>query len=408
MGRTGIQLVSRRRWQRLALTLAIAALMATTARAQTSAEAQRAQLAQERAAAQLLSQAAPSGATDGTNNPGVAGQGSSGAGTAQASGLRAMQKFLPVPHDYSMVKNSSGGTGAGGTSSSSENVPVVPDLRNKTRAEVEALFAPGPAYLSAVRVYHPQLIQLASQQCDARRGVVLDQRPPPGTPWAQAGGQVSVVFAFDVGSVDVPDLSGKSPQQASDLLRSSHLCPGTTQLQPAEVQAGMVLRGVVDGYPNGQRVPQGTVVGLVVSEALPEPVQPANPVQPPNPVQPEPLKPAPPRPPKPPRPGPRPIGPLPAPAATNDEPPPPPTHWEFGWLAAGVVAAFLLWRLLRPRRSVAAGASRLAYAVVQGGGEIRVKARESGLVGVAVQLRILRAAPVLRIEYRRGSDVRDD
>ncbi len=86
-----------------------------------------------------------------------------------------------------------------------------------------------------------------------------------------------------------------------------------------------------------------------------------------------------------------------------------PVWWRSTGLAAGalvaaLIAASLLWRLLR-RRQPMARASALSYAVRKDAGRASVRAQRSSVVGTSVQLRAVRSAPTVRIEFRRNRDV---
>jgi hypothetical protein len=374
--------VGRHRVFRLAALLLVLNALPAQAQnqSQTNPALERARVTSNLVPSANLSQPVASGATDGTYSPGTTGQGGSGGPNQAASTAGAAQKIIHLPPGFVLSGSSSGAPNSVNPAPQAGSAEVVPALIGMTRTAVRQLFAQRTA-AAYNRVSYPlALNETANQQCDAQRDVVLNQNPPAGTPLAQAGGRVEAIFAFAEERIQVPDLSAMNRQQALDTLAARRLCPGAIQSQAAEGAAGVVLHSAPAA---GQMVLQGTVIDLVLSAASP-----------PNP------------PPKPPRRVPPALPPssvVPPPPVLTPPPPRPPLLRELGWMAAVVIAALLLWRLLRPRP--AASASALGYAVQKSAGHVAARTRSSGIAGQDLQLRSVRAAPTVRIEYRRNPDV---
>jgi serine/threonine protein kinase len=100
---------------------------------------------------------------------------------------------------------------------------------------------------------------------DAEAGHVTAQTPPPGGRWHK-GTTVTLTVSKGPELVAVPDLSGKTQEQASSVLSTSGLKVGSVAMQP-DVR---VPKGVVVSWSlKGTQVPKGTAIDLIVSSGPP-------------------------------------------------------------------------------------------------------------------------------------------
>jgi len=127
---------------------------------------------------------------------------------------------------------------------------VVPDLITQRAQQVPALLQTANLVLGET--------QLAESEAPA--GTVTSQVPAPGTR-VLPGAKVNITVAKPV-LVAVPDVTGRSSQDAGGLLARSKLALGDRRTQPSEAQAGTIL----SQFPSaGTRVALGTRVNVVIA-----------------------------------------------------------------------------------------------------------------------------------------------
>jgi beta-lactam-binding protein with PASTA domain len=183
----------------------------------------------------------------------------------------------------------------------------VPDLTGHSLEQARALLA--RARLTAgVRRARPS---------EVPAGTVLTQSPIAGTR-VRPGTDVDVTFAVPI-QVSVPDVTGRSPQEAREILSRYRLGLGAQAREESAAPTGTV---VSQSPGAGTRTSPGTAVNVAIAIAIPAPVPPSANVAP---VFPPPPAPTAPRPPKPVvhQPKPDPVAPsAPAPSAPVVVPPP--------------------------------------------------------------------------------------
>ena len=151
---------------------------------------------------------------------------------------------------------------------------------------------------------------------DVPAGTVLTQSPSAATR-VRPGTDVDVTFAVPI-QVSVPDVTGRSPQEAREILSRYRLGLGAQAREESAAPPGTV---VSQSPIAGMRTRPGTAVDVAIAIAIPTPVPPAVPAAP---IVPPPPAPTTPRPPEPVvrQPKPDPVGPTtPAPAAPVATPP---------------------------------------------------------------------------------------
>ena len=163
-------------------------------------------------------------------------QGGQLAGPVVSQMLSEILPYLGIPSN----ENSSG-------SSSSDNLIVVPDVRNKTVSEAEKILK-NSGFSTKTYV-----------NGDANNTLVVDQTPKPGVSLSKN----SVIVLYGEGndvatSVTVPDLKGMNASQASNTLKEKNLnisieCSGTVISQDAA---------------KDEQVPEGTVIKVTLKQNL--------------------------------------------------------------------------------------------------------------------------------------------
>jgi len=149
---------------------------------------------------------------------------------------------------------------------------VVPNFVDKTFAEAEAL-----ADQSGITV-----VQAATVSDPTRVGKVTAQDPPEGTSIPE-GGEVKLTVATGLETVGVPDLRGKTVQEAFTLLATAGLQLGT----PTEVFDPLIAPGLIVSQEPGAGivVNKGTAVSYAVSKG-PQPSPSPSPTPTPTPTAP--------------------------------------------------------------------------------------------------------------------------
>ncbi len=133
----------------------------------------------------------------------------------------------------------------------------VPVLEGKTLAEARTI--------ASARNFKVQVIRSEYQE-GTEPDQVLTQDPSLGT--LKENRTIKLVVSRGPPPVDIPDLTGKTEQQATESLRDAKLEPGNIDKPYHETAAkGLVL----DWSPKGQKLPQGSKVNLVVSNG-PKPI----------------------------------------------------------------------------------------------------------------------------------------
>jgi serine/threonine-protein kinase len=105
------------------------------------------------------------------------------------------------------------------------------------------------------------------RRSDEPAGIVLEQRPEPGT-WARRGGRVHVVLSDGPPPVPVPAVLGQLADQAEQALRGADFDVVVNHAFDEQVAKGNVV--AQDPPANGQ-APRGSTITLVVSDG-PKPV----------------------------------------------------------------------------------------------------------------------------------------
>lgn len=126
---------------------------------------------------------------------------------------------------------------------------------------------------------------------DAPAGIVLTQSPSAGTR-VRPGTDVDFTFAVPI-QVSVPDVTGRSPQEAREILSRYRLGLGAQAREESAAPAGTV---VSQSPVAGTRTRPGTAVDVAIAIAIPTPVPPAVPAAPVVPPPPAPTAPRPPGP----------------------------------------------------------------------------------------------------------------
>lgn len=136
---------------------------------------------------------------------------------------------------------------------------TVPDVTGQTLFRVEEILS--SQGLRRGTVTREQSVQ--------RPGTVISQSPRPGTP-AQPGMMVDLVIAAD--RPGVPDLLGRTLQQAVTLLRAAGLQRGIVSSEESNQLAGTVI---AQFPPAGTAVQPGTMINLTL--AIPQRLPPEEP-----------------------------------------------------------------------------------------------------------------------------------
>ncbi|MFR9798358.1 Stk1 family PASTA domain-containing Ser/Thr kinase [Streptomyces sp. MS06] len=107
-------------------------------------------------------------------------------------------------------------------------------------------------------------VERKTEESDRTPNVVIDQDPKGGTE-RDKGSTVTLTVAVAPAQVPVPDLSGKTPQQAQDLLEQAGLKLGSTQEEESDAQPdGTVFW---QSFQPDQKVDPGTTVNVKVAKA---------------------------------------------------------------------------------------------------------------------------------------------
>lgn len=150
----------------------------------------------------------------------------------------------------------SGGSGSTPTASATPTAATVPDVSGKTEAEARsAIESLGLTYVRGDDV--------ASDTIDS--GLAVSTEPGAGTS-ALLGTSVTVHFSSGSAMVDVPDVSGKTQDEARTALEEAGLSVGTVSTEDSSTVA---KDSVIRTNPvSGTSVSRGSTVNLVVSTGL--------------------------------------------------------------------------------------------------------------------------------------------
>ena len=141
----------------------------------------------------------------------------------------------------------------------------VPDLRGHSLERARVLLTRARLTAGTPR----------ARPSDVPAGTVLAQSPIAGTR-VRPGTDVDVTFAVPI-QVSVPDVTGRSPQEAREILSRHRLDLGAQAREESAAPAGTV---VSQSPAAGTRTRPGTAVDVAIAIAIPAPVPPAAPAAP--------------------------------------------------------------------------------------------------------------------------------
>lgn len=130
---------------------------------------------------------------------------------------------------------------------------TVPDVTGMTAEQAETRLASVGLESGSVT---------ATESAEVAQGTVVGQNPAAGER-VRRGSEVGLIVVGGVPDVQVPDVLGLSKAEAVAALEDAGLAVATTDAPSSSVDRGDVIRQTPSG---GQTVPQGTTVGIVVSE----------------------------------------------------------------------------------------------------------------------------------------------
>ncbi|MGH9184042.1 MAG: PASTA domain-containing protein, partial [Acidimicrobiales bacterium] len=139
----------------------------------------------------------------------------------------------------------------------------VPDLDSRTEEEARALLDQAQAEAEEELAWEVVVDRDFNEAVAA--GVVVSQDPPAGTELAD-GGTVALLVSQGPPPRAVPDLTGKTVDEATQLLAGAELAVGSVARTASEdVGEGRVITWGVEGQDRPAELPKGTEVDLVVS-----------------------------------------------------------------------------------------------------------------------------------------------
>jgi serine/threonine-protein kinase len=177
------------------------------------------------------------------------------------------QRFDPKPAGTVIAQSPEAGflIGKGGSVSlivsKGIEMTIVPQIIGQSQAEAEAQLKDAKLLIG----------QVITRDVNLPTGQVLAMQPPPGTQVA-AGTKVTLVVAS--GQVQVPDLRGKTQDEAIKALQMLGFSVGIEPRDDATHPVGMVI----DQRPINQLAPRGSTVVIVVARV------PASPTPAPSPT----------------------------------------------------------------------------------------------------------------------------
>ena len=99
-------------------------------------------------------------------------------------------------------------------------------------------------------------------------GIVITSSPAPGQ---MVGVGTTVELVVSTGKVALPELRGRTREEAEAALKELGLVPNVVEAENAQVEAGRVIE---QGQPVNTTVEQGSTVNITVAKAPPPPPSP--------------------------------------------------------------------------------------------------------------------------------------
>ncbi|MFG2711240.1 Stk1 family PASTA domain-containing Ser/Thr kinase [Streptomyces goshikiensis] len=108
-------------------------------------------------------------------------------------------------------------------------------------------------------------VERKTQESERTAGTVLDQNPKSGTE-AEKNSVITLIVAKEVSKTEVPDLTGKTKEEAAKLLQQANLKLGSTT--EADAPAGTAPKTVFQQqFPPGEQLKPGSSVNITVAKA---------------------------------------------------------------------------------------------------------------------------------------------
>ncbi|MFE3786527.1 Stk1 family PASTA domain-containing Ser/Thr kinase [Streptomyces goshikiensis] len=108
-------------------------------------------------------------------------------------------------------------------------------------------------------------VERKTQESDRTAGTVLDQNPKAGSQ-AEKNSVITLTVAKEVSKTEVPDLTGKTKEEAAKLLQQANLKLGSTT--EADAPAGTAPKTVFQQqFPPGEQLKPGSSVSITVAKA---------------------------------------------------------------------------------------------------------------------------------------------
>ncbi|MFJ5634069.1 Stk1 family PASTA domain-containing Ser/Thr kinase [Streptomyces goshikiensis] len=108
-------------------------------------------------------------------------------------------------------------------------------------------------------------VERKTQESDRTAGTVLDQNPKAGSQ-AEKNSVITLTVAKEVSKTEVPDLTGKTKEEAAKLLQQANLKLGSTT--EADAPAGTAQKTVFQQqFPPGEQLKPGSSVSITVAKA---------------------------------------------------------------------------------------------------------------------------------------------
>ncbi|MFE3990657.1 Stk1 family PASTA domain-containing Ser/Thr kinase [Streptomyces goshikiensis] len=108
-------------------------------------------------------------------------------------------------------------------------------------------------------------VERKAQESDRTAGTVLDQNPKAGSE-AEKNSVITLIVAKEVSKTEVPDLTGKTKEDAAKLLQQANLKLGSTT--EADAPAGTAPKTVFQQqFPPGEQLKPGSSVSITVAKA---------------------------------------------------------------------------------------------------------------------------------------------
>ncbi|WP_328776215.1 Stk1 family PASTA domain-containing Ser/Thr kinase [Streptomyces goshikiensis] len=108
-------------------------------------------------------------------------------------------------------------------------------------------------------------VERKTQESERTAGTVLDQNPKAGTE-AEKNSVITLIVAKEVSKTEVPDLTGKTKEEAAKLLQQANLKLGSTT--ESDAPAGTAPKTVFQQqFPPGEQLKPGSSVSITVAKA---------------------------------------------------------------------------------------------------------------------------------------------